>query len=347
MKKIALALLLLAAPAHAQIIPALPFQLQNNTVADATQVMADFNQILNSVNLNAAKNGANSDITALLGLTTPITPPGGGTTTFTAPTASGGSANAQTIAAVVPSTFTPAVGSRVGFIAGASNTAATTLNVAATGVKNILRMTQIGLAPLVGGELVAGQYMEVIYDGTSYQLQGRIDQVGLIMDSVWGTAPAGWARANGACISQTGIGATLFTIAATTWGTCSAGDFALPDTRGRMLAALDDGVGRITVGGSGCSGNVLGSGCGAENHVQTTGEMAAHTHGIVDPGHVHNYVQAASSGGTIGAAGSAAISLSAQPTTVNGTGISIVSNGSSTAMPILNPVLIVHKIVKL
>ena len=50
------------------IITSLPVNLQNNTVADATQVMSDFNTIVNSVNANAAHNGVNSDITALTSL---------------------------------------------------------------------------------------------------------------------------------------------------------------------------------------------------------------------------------------------------------------------------------------
>jgi hypothetical protein len=50
-----------ASIATAQIIPSLPYTLFNGTVADATQVMADFNQIVNSVNSNAAP--VNSTIT--------------------------------------------------------------------------------------------------------------------------------------------------------------------------------------------------------------------------------------------------------------------------------------------
>ena len=36
------------------IITALPVTLTNGTLADATQVMADFNQIVSNVNANAA-----------------------------------------------------------------------------------------------------------------------------------------------------------------------------------------------------------------------------------------------------------------------------------------------------
>lgn len=61
------------------IIGSLPFTLINGQTADATQVMANFNTIVSSVNASAAASGANSDITALLGLSTPIGTAEGGT----------------------------------------------------------------------------------------------------------------------------------------------------------------------------------------------------------------------------------------------------------------------------
>jgi hypothetical protein len=61
------------------IIPALPYTLTNGTTADANQVMADLNDIVNGTNNNAAHNGPNSDITSLTGLTTPLSIAQGGT----------------------------------------------------------------------------------------------------------------------------------------------------------------------------------------------------------------------------------------------------------------------------
>lgn len=66
------------------IISALPNNLTNGTTADASQVMADFNQIVNNVNSNAAENGANSSITSLSGLLTPLSVGQGGTGSGTA-----------------------------------------------------------------------------------------------------------------------------------------------------------------------------------------------------------------------------------------------------------------------
>jgi hypothetical protein len=68
------------------IIPALPNTLINGTTADATVVMADLNFIVSNVNANGAHSGANSDITSLSGMTTPLSIAQGGTGTSIAPT---------------------------------------------------------------------------------------------------------------------------------------------------------------------------------------------------------------------------------------------------------------------
>jgi hypothetical protein len=54
-------------------IGALPFNLTNGTTADASQVMANFNQIANGINIGScAGSGNNTDITSLLGTTTGV-----------------------------------------------------------------------------------------------------------------------------------------------------------------------------------------------------------------------------------------------------------------------------------
>lgn len=82
MKRILLGLALLfvvTPPAAASNCAAYPYTLQNGQVADANQVMANFNSILDCGNSNLAHNGANSDITSITGLTTPLGPSQGGT----------------------------------------------------------------------------------------------------------------------------------------------------------------------------------------------------------------------------------------------------------------------------
>jgi len=117
--------------AAAQVIPSLPYNLTNGTIADANQVMANFNQIVSSTNTNAANAGANTNITALLGLTTPLAPASGGSALYTAGTF-GGSANAQTVLTPTPSGYVLAAGRIVIFTAGFTNSGPMTLNVNST-----------------------------------------------------------------------------------------------------------------------------------------------------------------------------------------------------------------------
>lgn len=80
----ALVLCLMGAPAFAANCSPYTYTFSNGTVADATQVNANFTTIINCANLNLAKNGINADITQLTGLTTPLVIAEGGTGSATA-----------------------------------------------------------------------------------------------------------------------------------------------------------------------------------------------------------------------------------------------------------------------
>ena len=161
--------LLLPAPAIAGVPCVLPFTLINGTIADATQVMANYNALVTCLG-NAAAAGVNSDITVLSGLTTPITPAGGGSSVFFSGTASGGTANAQTVPALVPNSFSLISGYQVLFNPGFTNTGAMTLNVNSTGAKNVFRRTPNGTQSLTGSEIIVSQPTLVMYDGTQFEL---------------------------------------------------------------------------------------------------------------------------------------------------------------------------------
>jgi microcystin-dependent protein len=66
--------------------------------------------------------------------------------------------------------------------------------------------------------------------------------------------------------------------------------FGIGDLRGRVTAAADNmggtAAGRLTTGGSGINGAVLGSVGGAE---VATAPLPIHSHGVNDPGHVHAF----------------------------------------------------------
>lgn len=79
-----------------------------------------------------------------------------------------GAADAYVVS-LSPATATLAAGLQVSFIATAANTGPSTLNVNSLGVKNILSSQG---AALTGGEIAAGGIVNVIYDGTAWQLVG-------------------------------------------------------------------------------------------------------------------------------------------------------------------------------
>ena len=185
----------------------LPFTLTNGTTADATQVMANYNA-LGACLGNAAAAGANTDITALLGMTTPLGPASGGSSWFLGGTSTG-SANAQSVGALIPNSYVLINKSFVAFIAGFTNNTATTLNIGNTGPINVVAHTQAGLVNLQGGEIVATQATVVYYDGTQYQLFDASPQ-GLVnpcteIDYAGVSTPSGYLLENGAAVSRTGF----------------------------------------------------------------------------------------------------------------------------------------------
>jgi hypothetical protein len=172
MKRLLLALLIFVGVQHIALAASCgsyPFTLQNNTTADATQVMADFNTVRNCVINNAAGSGVNTDITSLTGLSTPLSVPQGGTPVFIGGTSTG-SANAQSVASTTPIGYSLTNGYRVTFTAGFTNTAATTLNVNSTGATAMRRIGSSGLEALTGGEIISGNIVEAVYNGTFFVL---------------------------------------------------------------------------------------------------------------------------------------------------------------------------------
>lgn len=151
-------------PAFANVPCSLPFNLTNGTIADASQVMANYNALVTCLTL-AASAGVNSDITQLLGLSTPFSPALGGSTVYASNGAVTGT-NTIVVNSVVPSNYTLTTNYTVIFVASGTNTGATTLQVGATAQANLFRNG----AALVGGEIVAGHLVGATYDGTQYEL---------------------------------------------------------------------------------------------------------------------------------------------------------------------------------
>jgi microcystin-dependent protein len=159
---------------------------------------------------------------------------------------SGGSANAQTVT-VTP--FNLIVGAEITFVAGFSNTAQMTINVNGAGAGVVYRLSQLGATATVGGEVVSGQVTKMTWDGTHWQVTSapRV-RVGSSVDLFNGTTPTGLLAEDGSCVSQTTY-ADLFGVIGTAYGTCSAGNFALPDTRSTVSVGPDGGTNRLSAYG--------------------------------------------------------------------------------------------------
>lgn len=109
-----------------------------------------------------------------------------------------------------------------------------------------------------------------------------------------GAAPAGFLIAAGQAVDRVTY-ADLFALYGTLHG---AGDgsttFNLPDLRGRVPVMIDSGAGRLPLA------NTVGATGGASTHVLTAAQLAAHTHGVTDPGHTHAVTDPGHSHGPVG-----------------------------------------------
>jgi microcystin-dependent protein len=167
--------------------------LQNGVTADATQVMANFLQIQNDVNANAAANGVNTDITELQGLATPLSIAQGGTGQSTASAALAALGGAPLLSPAFTGTPTaPTAG------AGANT-------------------TQIATTAFVTGAIA-----------TAIAGVGTVGEIAAFGTTV---VPSGWLECNGQAVSRTTY-AALFAAISTTWGAGDGSTtFNVPDFR--------------------------------------------------------------------------------------------------------------------
>ena len=135
-------------------------------------------------------------------------------TVFTGSAPSGGTANAQTVTTTT-GTFTLTAGNIVDFVAGHTNTAATTLNVDGQGVVTIKKQGSSGLVDLASGDITTSQTYIVVYDGVYFELQSAFNPAAYLQTAnalSELTSVAATARANIAAMAST----PLFTSAETT-----------------------------------------------------------------------------------------------------------------------------------
>lgn len=263
-----------------------------------------------------------------------------------------GTANAVSVTTSVAFTEI-AAGRRLTFRASANNSGAMTLNVNSIGAEPLLKLNTSGVAAMVGGEVKQDGIYEAVWcswldgGGGAWLLLNPTDlpavievPPGIAAPFAGTTAPSGWLKCNGAAISRATY-AGLFAAIGTTWG---AGDgsttFNLPDWRGEFVRGWDDGrgldAGRAFASVQGQTiqlhDHPASSGfAGAHGHSATSDVQGSHTHGVVDPGHRHDWGNAAR-GLALTPGNAGAFAQGGAPgtlfTTTEFTGISLVANGA-------------------
>lgn len=162
--------------------------------------------------------------------------------------------------------------------------------------------------------------------------------VGSILDFAGTAAPTGWLLCYGQTLNSTASPeyADLYAVIGNTFGGTNNTNFVVPDLRGRVVAGQDDMGGssanRLTNPGStvgGVNGDTFGAAGGAETHVLTTAQLAAHSHNYTRYGGQFTY--------TSGANANVWHDSSTQATS---------STGSDAAHNNVQPTLILNKIIR-
>ena len=197
---------------------------------------------------------------------------------------------------------------------------------------------------------------------------------GTVSDFAGLNAPSGWLMCAGQAISRTTY-ANLYSIIGTTFGVGNGSTtFNVPDLRGRVVAGQDDMLGtsanRLTGQTYGVDGDQFGATGGQEAHQLILTEMPSHNHNFSDPGHAHGVYDpghshrmdaildnfgGGSSNNALASYNGANVRIVTKNTAGSGTGIGIYGNGTGIVMQsqgsdtphnVVQPTMILNKIIK-
>ena len=133
----------------------------------------------------------------------------------------------------------------------------------------------------------------IVLSDLAVALQNLLVPVGSVIPFAGPSAPAQYLLCAGQEVSETTY-ADLHSVIGTDYnnGAETSGFFRLPDLRGRVVAGKDDmngtTAGRLTTGGSGVTGTLLGSAGGSETHQLNASQSGMPSHNVnADGGHTH------------------------------------------------------------
>jgi microcystin-dependent protein len=254
-------------------------------------------------------------------------------------------------------------GKEIAFTPHATNGATVTLSVDGLGAKPLRPSPGVELP---GGVIVQGTPYVAVYNNTDgvFYLRGFFGSpylipLGGLIDFIGTTAPNSlFVLPFGQPISRTAYSA-LFAMIGTIYG---AGDgtttFNVPDLRGRVAAGKDDmggvaagQIGTVVTDGGTIIGTTLGSKGGSPTHALTTAEMPVHSHGTTENPHTHGInggngvVWVGGTGSSSQGGGTFAMNSGSIASAV--TGLTVNNAGGGTAHAIVQPTIVVNKLLRI
>lgn len=273
--------------------------------------------------------------------------------------ATGGTSTAYTVTSYqVFNSLANMNGHIIAFTPHTTNGATVTLNVDGLGAKPLRQAPSV---ELVAGVLVQGSPYIALYNSSdavfylhcSYGNAYTVP-IGGMIDYAGTTAPnSSFVLPYGQAISRTTYSA-LFTLLSTTFGVGDGSTtFNIPDLRGRVIAGKDDMGGssanRLTNADDGLNGDTLGATGGGETQVLVTGNLPAYTPaGTITNGAITITGQGATSNaqatpGSGNAGSSITLTASQAASTFAGT----AQGGTSTAFGVIQPTIILNKLMRI
>lgn len=269
----------------------------------------------------------------------------------------GGTSTAYTVTSYqVFSSLAAMANQLIAFTPHATNGATVTLNVDGLGAKPLRSAPSVELP---SGTLILGSPYVALYNNSdavfylqNFYVNPYVVPIGTILDYSGSTAPnSSFVLAYGQAISRTTY-STYFSLVSTTYGTGDGSTtFNVPDLRGRVAAGKDDMGGssanRLTDADDGLNGDTLGDTGGSETQTLVTGNLPAYTPSGTIASTPSQSTVATGNAGAAGVGSTGIIPSALSNLTVTSTFTGTAQGGTSTAFGIVQPTIILSKIIRI